>query len=93
MARLADAGAAPCREHGVRSAQSIRGGQSSDANRTRASTEPATTATLPRARLAFVLIGFAALLACLAVFGAIAEDVANEEAIALDAIMTPLLHS
>lgn len=56
-------------------------------------TEPATTVTVPRARLAFVLIGFAALLTCLAVFGAIAEDVANEEAIALDAIMTPLLHS
>src|SRR6478736_7782324 len=55
--------------------------------------EPATSAKLPGSRIAVVLVGFAALLLCLAVFGAIAQDVHNQEAIALDAIMTPLLHS
>ena len=53
----------------------------------------ATSAKLPKSRVAILLVGFAALLACLAVFGAIAQDVHSQEAIALDAIMTPLLHS
>ena len=54
---------------------------------------PATSAKLPKSRVAIVLVGFGALLACLALFGAIAQDVYNQEVIALDAIMTPLLHS
>ncbi len=44
-------------------------------------------------RLAGIAVGFIALLACLLVFGAIAEDVHEQEASALDAIATPLLHS
>jgi undecaprenyl-diphosphatase len=36
--------------------------------------------------------GFVALLACLLALGAIAEDVHNQEASALDALATPLLH-
>jgi undecaprenyl-diphosphatase len=53
---------------------------------------PATSARLPRSRLALLLTGFGALLACLVVFGIIAEDVHRQEAIALDAIVTPFLH-
>jgi undecaprenyl-diphosphatase len=55
--------------------------------------EAATSAKLPISRVLVVLAGFVTLLACLAIFGAIAQDVHNQEAIALDAIMTPLLHS
>ena len=55
--------------------------------------EAATSAKLPISRVLVVLVGFVTLLACLAIFGAIAQDVHNQEAIALDAIMTPLLHS
>ena len=55
--------------------------------------EAATSAKLPISRVVVVLVGFVTLLACLAIFGAIAPDVHNQEAIALDAIMTPLLHS
>jgi len=55
--------------------------------------EAATSAKLPISRVVVVLVGFVTLLACLAIFGAIAQDVHNQEAIALDAIMTPLLHS
>jgi len=43
-------------------------------------------------RLARIAVGFVALLACLLVFGAIAEDIHEQEASALDAIATPLLH-
>ena len=46
----------------------------------------------PGSRLMLLGGGFAALFACLAVFGAIAEDVRNQEANALDAFATPLLH-
>ena len=53
---------------------------------------PATSAKLPRSRVLLLAIGFGALLACLAVFGVIAQDVHRQEAIALDAVMTPLLH-
>ena len=53
---------------------------------------PATSAKLPRSRLLLLAIGFAALMACLVVFGVIAQDVHGQEAIALDAVMTPLLH-
>jgi undecaprenyl-diphosphatase len=64
------------------------------AGRTGSSTAnpPATSARLPRSRLALLLTGFGALLACLVVFGIIAEDVHRQEAIALDAIVTPFLH-
>ena len=55
--------------------------------------EAATSAKLPISRVLIVLVGFVTLLACLAIFGAIAQDVHHQEAIALDAIMTPLLHS
>jgi membrane-associated phospholipid phosphatase len=51
-----------------------------------------TSARLPRSRLLLLVAGFAALLACLVVFGIIAEDVYRQEAIALDAIVTPFLH-
>ena len=54
--------------------------------------KPATSAKLPRSRLMLVITGFGALLACLAVFGIIAEDVHRQEAIALDSIVTPFLH-
>ena len=47
----------------------------------------------PRSRLLLILGGFIALFACLLVFGAIAEDVHEQEANALDALLTPLLHS
>jgi undecaprenyl-diphosphatase len=46
----------------------------------------------PGSRLLILLGGFVALLACLLVFGAIAEDVQEQEANALDALATPLLH-
>jgi undecaprenyl-diphosphatase len=47
----------------------------------------------PGTRLAAVAVGFVGLLACLLLFGAIAEDIHEQEASALDAIATPLLHS
>ena len=47
----------------------------------------------PGSRLMLLGGGFAALFACLLVFGSIAEDVHNQEANALDAFATPLLHS
>jgi len=47
---------------------------------------------LPRSRLLLVATGFVALFACLLVLGAIAEDVHEQEANALDAVATPLLH-
>ena len=47
---------------------------------------------LPLSRLVLVAVGFVALFACLVVFGAIAEDVHEQEASALDALVTPLLH-
>jgi undecaprenyl-diphosphatase len=53
---------------------------------------PATSAKLPQSRVLLLAIGFGALLACLAVFGVLAQDVHRQEAIALDAVMTPLLH-
>jgi undecaprenyl-diphosphatase len=53
---------------------------------------PATSARLPASRLTLLLIGFAALSACLLIFGIIAQDVHRQEAIALDAVVTPLLH-
>jgi undecaprenyl-diphosphatase len=43
-------------------------------------------------RPALIAGGFVALFACLLVFGVIAEDVRDQEANALDALMTPLLH-
>jgi hypothetical protein len=46
----------------------------------------------PLSRLVFVVGGFGALLACLLVLGSIAEDVHDQEASALDALVTPLLH-
>jgi undecaprenyl-diphosphatase len=46
----------------------------------------------PASRLALIGAGFAALLGCLLVFGAIAEDVHEQEANALDALATPFLH-
>ena len=45
-----------------------------------------------RSQLKFVGGGFVALFACLLAFGAIAEDVHEQEANALDALATPLLH-
>lgn len=48
--------------------------------------------TRPTTRVALVVAGFVALLVCLLVFGAIAEDVHEQEASALDALATPLLH-
>lgn len=45
-----------------------------------------------RSRLLIVAVGFVALFACLLLFGAIAEDVREQEANALDALLTPLLH-
>ena len=47
----------------------------------------------PRSRLLLIVGGFIALFACLLVFGAIAEDVHEQEANALDSLLTPLLHS
>jgi Membrane-associated phospholipid phosphatase len=47
----------------------------------------------PRSRLLLIVGGFIALFACLLVLGAIAEDVHEQEANALDALLTPLLHS
>jgi undecaprenyl-diphosphatase len=47
----------------------------------------------PRSRLLLIVGGFIALFACLLVFGAITEDVHEQEANALDALLTPLLHS
>ncbi len=47
----------------------------------------------PRSRLLLLAGGFIALFACLLALGAIAEDVHDQEAIALDAVATPLLHS
>ena len=47
----------------------------------------------PRRQLMLIGGGFVALLACLLVLGAIAEDVHNQEANALDALANPLLHS
>jgi undecaprenyl-diphosphatase len=49
-------------------------------------------ATRPTSRIALVVAGFVALLVCLLVFGAIAEDVHEQEASALDTLATPLLH-
>ncbi len=46
---------------------------------------------LPLSRLALIAGGFVALFACLLVLGAIAEDVHEQEAGALDALVTPLL--
>ncbi len=43
-------------------------------------------------RLALVAAGFVGLFICLMAFGAIAEDVHEQEASALDALATPLLH-
>ncbi len=43
-------------------------------------------------RLAAIAVGFVGLLGCLLLFGAIAEDVHEQEASALDALATPLLH-
>jgi len=48
---------------------------------------------LPRRRLLLIGGGFVALLTCLLVLGAVAEDVHNQEANALDTLATPLLHS
>src|SRR5664280_1613886 len=45
----------------------------------------------PRRRLMLIGGGFVTLLACLLVLGAVAEDVHNQEANALDALATPLL--
>ena len=47
----------------------------------------------PRSRLLLIVGSFVALLACLLVFGVIADDVHEQEANALDALLTPLLHS
>ena len=47
----------------------------------------------PRSRLMLLAGGFVALFACLLALGAIAEDVHDREANALDTIATPLLHS
>jgi len=47
----------------------------------------------PRSRLMLLAGGFVALFGCLLALGAIAEDVHDQEANALDAIATPLLHS
>jgi undecaprenyl-diphosphatase len=47
---------------------------------------------LPRSRMVLVVGGFAAVFACLLVLGKIAEDVHEQEANALDALATPLLH-
>jgi membrane-associated phospholipid phosphatase len=47
----------------------------------------------PRSRLMLLAGGFIALFACLLALGAIAEDVHDQEANALDSIATPLLHS
>jgi undecaprenyl-diphosphatase len=46
----------------------------------------------PLSRLVLVVGGFVALFACLLVLGSIAEDVHDQEASALDALVTPLLH-
>lgn len=46
----------------------------------------------PRSRLGLFAGGFVALFVCLLVFGAIAEDVHEQEANALDALATQLLH-
>jgi undecaprenyl-diphosphatase len=53
------------------------------------------TGSLARLPLSPVLLGsgFVGLFACLVVFGAIAEDVHNQEANALDSLANPLLHS
>jgi undecaprenyl-diphosphatase len=45
-----------------------------------------------RARLVRLVTGFAMLLVCLVIFGAIAEDIQEQEANALDAVATPFLH-
>lgn len=50
-------------------------------------------ARTPRSRLALAIGGFLVLLVCLLALGVIADDVREQEAIALDAIATPLLHS
>ena len=47
----------------------------------------------PLSRLMLLGGGFAGLFACLMVFGAIAEDIHNQEANALDSLANPLLHS
>jgi len=47
----------------------------------------------PRRRLMLIGGGFVALLACLLALGAVAEDVHDQEANALDALATPLLHA
>ncbi len=54
---------------------------------------PAAVTPNPRSRAAVVVIGFITLFVCLVVFGLLAEDVHAQEAFALDAVMTPLLHS
>ena len=48
---------------------------------------PAQTATLA------IVLGFAILGACLLVFGSLAEDIRSNEVFALDALVTPLIHS
>lgn len=48
---------------------------------------------LLRSRLVLCVGGFVALLLCLLVLGSIAEEIQANEAIALDALATPLLHS
>ena len=53
---------------------------------------PATSAKLPQSKLIFVCAGLVTLFACLVVFGALAEDVHRQEAIALDILVTPFLH-
>jgi undecaprenyl-diphosphatase len=45
-----------------------------------------------RSRLALAAVGFLVVLACLLVLGVIAEDIREQEAITLDAIVTPFLH-
>lgn len=45
-----------------------------------------------RSRLLIVAVGFVALFACLLLVGAIAREVSEHQANALDALLTPLLH-
>ena len=63
-----------------------------DADSGHRSGPPTPPARTPRSRLVLIVGGFVALFVCLLAFGAIAEDVHEQEASALDAIATPLLH-
>jgi hypothetical protein len=58
--------------------------------------QPASPGTVPRPRLGLatltVVVGFAGLIAVLAVLGSIAEGVRAEEVFALDTWATPFLH-